>query len=67
PPGPHPPPAPPPGGNGRASADPMADLTGAGGEFGPVGGGIGSDEEWTSVVGLTDYAAIMRHFLGEVR
>ncbi|MFN5342937.1 MAG: M20 family metallopeptidase, partial [Roseiflexaceae bacterium] len=39
----------------------------AGVEFGPVGGGIGSDEEWTSVVGLTDYAAIMRHFLGEVR
>ncbi|MEY2847238.1 MAG: hypothetical protein RL076_2784, partial [Chloroflexota bacterium] len=39
----------------------------AGVEFGPVGGGIGSDEEWTSVAGLADYTAILRHFLGAVR
>ncbi len=39
----------------------------AGVEFGPIGGGIGSDEEWTSVAGLADYAAILRHFLRTVR
>ncbi len=39
----------------------------AGVEFGPIGGGIGSDEEWTSVAGLADYAAILRHFLHTVR
>ena len=39
----------------------------AGVEFGPVGGGIGSDEEWTSVAGLSDYTDILRHFLRAVR
>ena len=39
----------------------------AGVEFGPLGGGIGSDEEWTSMRGLADYAAVMRHFLDQVR
>lgn len=39
----------------------------AGVEFGPVGGGIASDEEWTSVQGLRDYAHILRRFLQDVR
>jgi succinyl-diaminopimelate desuccinylase len=39
----------------------------AGVEFGPLGGGIGSDEEWTSVAGLAQYARILRQFLYDVR
>lgn len=32
-------------------------------EFGPVGGGIGSDEEWVSISSLDDYYEIIKTFL----
>lgn len=38
-------------------------VGGTGVEFGPVGGGIASDDEWTSIAGLTTYATILREFL----
>jgi hypothetical protein len=38
-------------------------VGGAGVEFGPRGGGIASDAEWTSITGLATYAMILRQFL----
>ena len=51
------------GAQGSSDARHSMAVGGAGVEFGPVGGGIASDEEWTSIAGLTTYATILREFL----
>lgn len=38
----------------------------AGIEFGPIGGGIGSDEEWVDIPSLVKYKAILKSFLFSV-
>jgi succinyl-diaminopimelate desuccinylase len=35
----------------------------AGVEFGPIGGGIGTDEEWINIPSLSDYCLILERFL----
>lgn len=42
-------------------------VGGAGVEFGPIGGGIASDTEWTSMAGLAEYAQVLSHFLRTLR
>ena len=51
------------GANGSSDARHFAGVGGAGVEFGPVGGGIGSDEEWVDIVSLETYGATIQDFL----
>jgi succinyl-diaminopimelate desuccinylase len=51
------------GAQGSSDARHYMAVGGVGIEFGPIGGGIASDEEWTSIAGLTTYAEILREFL----
>lgn len=51
------------GAQGSSDARHYMAVGGAGVEFGPIGGGIASDEEWTSISGLATYAMILRQFL----
>lgn len=55
------------GANGSSDARHYARVGGAGIEFGPVGGGIGSDKEWVSVSSLETYTKILIHFLQSLR
>ena len=51
------------GAQGSSDARHYMAVGGAGIEFGPIGSGIASDEEWTSIAGLTTYATILHEFL----
>ena len=51
------------GAQGSSDARHYMAVGGDGVEFGPIGGGIASDEEWTSIAGLARYATILREFL----
>ncbi len=51
------------GAQGSSDARHYMAVGGAGVEFGPRGGGIASDAEWTSITGLATYAMILREFL----
>lgn len=55
------------GAQGSSDARHYMAVDGAGIEFGPIGGGIASDEEWTSIAGLTTYATILREFLLQLK
>ena len=52
---------------GSSDARHYMGVGGAGVEFGPIGGGIASDTEWTSVTGLDEYAQVLTHFLRALR
>ncbi len=49
--------------NGSSDARHYMDINVAGIEFGPVGGNIGSDEEWVSIQSLQQYFEILQDFL----
>lgn len=51
------------GANGSSDARHFIPLGSAGVEFGPIGGGIGSDEEWVDIPSLERYADVLRVFL----
>ncbi len=51
------------GAQGSSDARHYTAAGGAGVEFGPIGGGIGTDREWVSIASLTTYADILRAFL----
>ena len=51
------------GANGTSDLSHFAKVNSFGIEFGPVGGGIGSDEEWVSVSSLKDYFQILQEFI----
>jgi succinyl-diaminopimelate desuccinylase len=55
------------GAQGSSDARHYMMVGGAGVEFGPIGGGIASDEEWTSIAGLATYATILREFLLQLK
>ncbi len=51
------------GANGTSDARHFADVGCPGVEFGPIGGGIGSDEEWVDIKSLKTYSDILKDFL----
>lgn len=51
------------GANGSSDARHYAHIGSAGVEFGPIGGNIGSDEEWISIRSLGNYYEILLNFL----
>lgn len=51
------------GANGTSDARHFAGVGCSGVEFGPIGGGIGSDEEWVDIKSLETYSNILRDFL----
>lgn len=51
------------GANGSSDARHFTEVNCAGVEFGPVGGGIGTDKEWVSISSLRKYQAILTEFL----
>lgn len=51
------------GANGSSDVRHYARVGGHGIEFGPIGGGIGSDHEWTSIAGLESYYMVLKKFL----
>lgn len=53
------------GANGSSDARHFTAIGAAGVEFGPVGGGIGSDEEWVDVASLEAYCQIVEDFLSQ--
>lgn len=55
------------GANGTSDARHFVAVGGAGVEFGPIGGGIGSDEEWVNVPSIEQYYEIITKFLGSGR
>lgn len=55
------------GANGSSDARHFTAIGSAGVEFGPIGGGIGSDEEWVDVASLEVYCHILATFLREIQ
>ena len=51
--------------NGSSDARHFTSVNCPGVEFGPVGGGISSDEEWVDVPGLETYCRVLEKFLLE--
>lgn len=51
------------GANGSSDARHFTKVNCPGIEFGPIGGGIGSDEEWIDISSLETYANILKEFL----
>lgn len=51
------------GAQGSSDARHFMSVGGVGAEFGPIGGGIGSDHEWVSIPSLKKYADILIAFL----
>lgn len=51
------------GAHGSSDARHFTPVGGAGIEFGPIGGGIGSDEEWIDISSVETYYAILEKFL----
>lgn len=51
------------GAQGSSDARHFARVKGAGIEFGPIGGGIGSDQEWVDIPSLEKYYQILKVFL----
>ena len=54
------------GANGTSDARHFASVGCPGVEFGPIGGGIGSDEEWVDIKSLNTYANILESFLVQI-
>jgi len=55
------------GAQGTSDARHFAQAHGAGIEFGPIGGGIGSDSEWVDIPSLNTYYQILTKFLLSIR
>lgn len=53
------------GANGSSDARHFTRVKNSGVEFGPIGGGIGTDNEWTDIKGLENYYQIICKFLLE--
>jgi succinyl-diaminopimelate desuccinylase len=51
------------GAQGSSDARHYGSVGGAGVEFGPIGGGIGEDDEWVNVKSLETYSRIVEQFL----
>jgi succinyl-diaminopimelate desuccinylase len=51
------------GANGTSDARHFASVGCSAVEFGPIGGGIGTDNEWVDIKCLQDYQDILRNFL----
>jgi len=51
------------GAQGSSDARHFQHVNTQGIEFGPIGDGIGSDDEWVSIQSLTDYQAILEKFI----
>lgn len=51
------------GAHGSSDARHFARVHCPGIEFGPIGGGIGSDDEWVHIPGLETYCQILKNFL----
>lgn len=51
------------GANGTSDARHFAAVGGAGIEYGPIGGGIGSDDEWVDIPSMEQYYEIITRFL----
>jgi succinyl-diaminopimelate desuccinylase len=54
------------GANGSSDARHFTAHGAAGVEFGPIGGGIGSDDEWVDIPSIERYGGIIRGFLGDL-
>jgi succinyl-diaminopimelate desuccinylase len=54
------------GAHGSSDARHFAPVGGAAVEFGPIGDGIGSDDEWVDLDSLSQYTEILRTFLRQV-
>lgn len=54
------------GAHGTSDVSHFAKINCPGIEFGPIGGGIGSDKEWVSIPSLDTYYKIIKSFLGEI-
>lgn len=53
------------GAHGTSDARHFTNHQGNGIEFGPIGGGIGSDNEWINIKSLETYCAILERFITE--
>jgi succinyl-diaminopimelate desuccinylase len=54
------------GANGSSDARHFSSAGGAGVEFGPIGDGIGSDNEWVDIPSLETYCVILENFLAKL-